>query len=187
MKNINPIRVEEFQALLRRNGSGVLFDPLPIPAPIDTYTAFRATLESLDLDRIFLWPQFKADTAGNTGKLTDALPESASKERVKPLIEGDATKGWGPIDLRKAVEFEPMLVTNDLVRGSLQAIDGNHRMIAQFITGKSFDGVTVYVCVHPMMMNWPYVIQSARDWYQKSTSANVTVATPPSSFFLMAD
>lgn len=168
MKEIEPIDVSEYQALLKSKGSGVAMDLAIMPSPVESYTAFRAVLEEDDLNRIFLWFQFKEDTAGMTGKLTDALPESASKKRVKPLIEGDPAKGWMPIDLRSALGFEPMLVTNDFIHGPLQVIDGNHRMIAQFITGKGFDHLPVYVCVHPRMMEWPYMIESAHDWFRQS-------------------
>jgi hypothetical protein len=165
MRNLQPTTIQACQGHLRRQRTGVSLDLAHMPGPVSDYTAFNAELDQADLDRIFLWGEHRIHTAGETAKLTDAKPEAAGHKRIKPLIEGDAAKGWEPIDLRTATGFEPTFVTNDLEKGPLFGIDGNHRLIAQFLMGKGFDGVPVFVCTHPRMLEWPYVFHTARNWF----------------------
>lgn len=168
MKNWQPNTIEACQARLRKQRTGVTLDLAHMPGPISGYSAFHAALEQSDLERIFLWGEHRIHTAGKTAKLTDAKPEAAEHKRIKPLIEGVQTQGWGPIDLRTANGFEPTFVTNDLAKGPLLAIDGNHRQIAQFLMGKGFEGVPIYVCTHPRMLEWAYITKAANQWFAQN-------------------
>jgi len=167
VKRVEPVTIEVCQEHLRKLGTGVSLDLASMPKPADSYAAFRPSLEDSDVDRIFLSFEFQKHTKDRTAKLTDALPESASKKRIRRLIEGDATKGWEPIDLRFASGFEPVLLTNHVTCGPLYGIDGNHRMVAQFLSRKGFDGIPVYVCTHPRMLEWAYITHTARAWYRQ--------------------
>lgn len=170
MNNIIPITVGEYVAKVQDGRSAV---GLPdIGVPVEAFLAYRGTLDAEDADRIFLWFEYQKFTAGNTGKLTDLLPDAAIRDDgIKSLAEGNLAKGFGPVDLRKAKKLEPMLVTSELMDGPLQGIDGNHRLSAQFITGKSFDGVNVYVCEHPNMMSWPYMIEASHAYKARRLKA----------------
>lgn len=159
------ITIEALQDHLRKQGSGVPLDLVSMPNPVDGYAAFRGTLEACDLDRIFLWFEFRKHTKEGTAKLTDVLPQSAGEKRIRRFIEGEASN-CGPLDLRTAFGFEPTLLTNDVEHGPLYAIDGNHRMAAQFLSGKAFDKVPVYVCRHVRMLEWAYITATARAWYR---------------------
>lgn len=166
---IESVTIEACQKHLREQGTGVSLDLASMPKPPDGYRAVRAILEDSDLDRIFLWFEFRKHTKDGSAKLTDALPESASEKRISRFIAGDSTKGWTPIDLRTTPNFEAMLLTNDVMRGPLYGIDGNHRLVAQFLSGKGFADVPVYVCFHPKMLEWAYIPETARAWYKNRT------------------
>jgi hypothetical protein len=164
---LDSVTIEACQDHLRRQGTGVSLDVASMPKPADGYATFRATLEDGDVDRIFLWFEFRKHTKNGSGKLTDALLEFISEKRIRRLVEGDKAKGWGPIDLRTASRFEPMLLTNDVVHGPLYAIDGNHRLVAQFLSRRGLAEVPVYVCTHAKMLEWEYITDAARVWYKQ--------------------
>jgi len=90
---VKSVTIEAFQNHQRKQGSGVSLDLASMPKPADGYTAFRATLEDVDVHRIFLWFEFRKHTKDGTAKLTDALLESPSEKRIKRFVEGDGTKG----------------------------------------------------------------------------------------------
>jgi hypothetical protein len=69
LKNIQPITVDEYLALLRAKGSGVMLDLASMPGPPNEYSAFRADLDSGDEDRVFLWFEFHKHTANGSCKL----------------------------------------------------------------------------------------------------------------------
>jgi len=50
------------------------------------------------------------------------------------------------------------------MHGPLYGIDGNHRLVAQFLSSKGFDEVPVYDCTHAKMLEWAYVTDAARAW-----------------------
>jgi hypothetical protein len=52
---------------------------------------------------------------------------------------------------------QPVIVTNDLDSHVLYLTDGNHRVIAQQLSSKGFEGVEVYVCVPPNLLRWAYL------------------------------
>lgn len=166
MKFVESMTIKAFQAQLKKQGSGVPLDLASMPKPADGYTAVRATLADSDMDRTFLWFEFRKHTKNGTAKLTDALRESTREPRIRQLIEGDASKGWAPIDLRVDSGCYPMLVTNDFAHGPLYGLDGNHRLVAHFLTGKAFDGVPAFVCTHVKMLEWAYIMDAARTWFQ---------------------
>jgi hypothetical protein len=164
MKNIEPFGVTEYLELLRAKESGVLLNLSDMPGPHEQYAAFRGTLDGDDLDRIYLWFEFRKYTGGPDSKLTDVGDTADGEVRVRNFADGGAAKGKYAVDLRTASGLEPMLVAEDLRGGPLYAIDGNHRMIAQYRSGKGFDGIPVIVLTHPRMTTWPYMQSAARHW-----------------------
>lgn len=155
--------MNEYAALLKKKGNAVPWNLPTIAQPVGDFRAFSAKLETTDVDRMFMWFEFRKHTKDGSSKLTDSLPEAAEVPRIKSFIQGDSQKP--PADLRTTPNLEPMLVTHDLHRGPLYGIDGNHRMVAQFLSGKSFDGVPVYVCTHPNLLTWAYIPKSAKEWF----------------------
>lgn len=174
MVNVEPVTIEACQKHLKEQRTGVSLDLASMPKPADGYRAFRAVLEHSDLERIFLWFEFRKHTRDGTAKLTDALPESAGEKRIRRFIDGDSTRGWWPIDLRTASGFEPVLLTNDMMRGPLCGIDGNHRLVAQFLSGKGLNQVPVYVCFHTNMLEWAYIPATARAWNKQREAERAT-------------
>jgi hypothetical protein len=164
MRNIEPFGVTAYLDLLRVKRSGVRFNLSDLHGPHDQFAAFRGTLDDDDLDRIYLWFEFRKCTGGPDSKLTDVGNTADGEVRVRNFADGDAAKGKPAVDLRTASGLEPMLVAEDLRRGPLYAIDGNHRMIAQYRSGKAFDGIPVIVLTHPKMTTWAYMRDAARHW-----------------------
>ena len=113
MKEISPIPMERYLSLLREKRSGVLLNLESMPGRPEEYLGFGAKLQASDVDRLFLWCEFKVHTASESCKLTDALSETAKHDRVKSFTGGDKSMGRGAVDLRTAVGLELMLATND--------------------------------------------------------------------------
>jgi hypothetical protein len=164
VKNVKPITVDEYLALLQAKKSGVPLDLATMPGPRDLYGAFSAQLERDDVYRLYLWFQFRKYTGGPDSKLTDVTEAADREPRVRRFIDGDPKKGLGPADLRTSPGLEPMLVAEGLHCGPLYGIDGNHRMIAQHRSGKGFQDVPVFVLTHPRLMEWAYVQDVVRNW-----------------------
>ncbi len=68
------------------------------------------------------------------------------------------------VDLRRQMDLEPILVTNDAYSGPLIAIDGNHRLTAHYLRHQSVDAVNVFVAVHQNILMWGFVPLMARNW-----------------------
>ena len=164
MKNVKLIAVDEYLTLLRVKESGVLLELATMPHPIEQYAAFCAQLERDDVDRLYLWFEFRRYTAGTGSKLTDVTDAADHVKQVRSFIDGNPNLGKGPADLRKSPGLEPMLVAESLHRGPLYAVDGNHRIIAQHRSGKDFEDVPVFVLTHPSLMKWAYVQDVVSHW-----------------------
>lgn len=123
--------------------------------PTNEIRCYRVVLEEGDLDRLFVMQDFAAYTSNGSCRLRDVLPSIADIKRVASFTTPS-------VDLRKRTGLEVILVGSDVDRASLVAIDGNHRIIAQYISQGSVDGVPAFVCVHPAMNRWPYVPPLAR-------------------------
>jgi hypothetical protein len=140
--------------------SGVLWSVLPgVP---DEYAAYRAELDAVDVQRLVLWWEHRIHTEKSSCRLADALASAASHERVRTFIEGNSKMNIPSADLRTSQGLEPVIVTDALAGDCLYIIDGNHRMIAQQITQKGFQNVSVYVCVRPHMLSWVYIPEDFR-------------------------
>lgn len=105
-----------------------------------------AFLEEIDLNRVYLWREATQHSDGKSNKLAD-MPKRLLEDhpRVKSFWAGDPANGYEPIDSTMP-GMEPTLVTDDIQNGPLYAIDGNHRLMAHFLSMSSIDGVRVYVC-----------------------------------------
>jgi len=164
VRNVTSISVDHYQALLRQKNSGVILNLDTMPPPRALYAAFSAQLDAADVDRLYLWFEFRKYTGGPNSKLTEVTAAAEREQRVRNFIDGDPDLGKGPADLRTTPSLEPMLVAEGLDRGPLYCIDGNNRMIAQHRSAKGFQNVPVFVLTHPRLMEWEYVQDVVRHW-----------------------
>jgi hypothetical protein len=173
VKAISPITLEEFGTLLKKKGNAVPWYPPEIAQPVSGFLCYLASLEASDEDRVFFWWQHQVHTVGQTGKWTDVLPNAAeNSDRIRDFLEGNLAKGYVPVDLRTADGFEPMFITHDFDLGPLLAIDGNHRLEAQRISGEGLAGAMCYVCCHPAILGHRYMTGSARAWFRNKGASN---------------
>jgi hypothetical protein len=93
MRSIKPFGVAEYLDLLRAQKSGVLLNLPDMPGPRELHAAFRGLLERDDLDRIYLWFQFRKYTGGPNSKLTDVGEAVDRESRVRSFAHGDPAKG----------------------------------------------------------------------------------------------
>lgn len=128
---------------------------MDLHCPMHEFRCYRAVLESSDLNRLFVMQDFASLTVDNTCRLRDVMPIAGNLARVKSFTTSN-------IDLRLRDGLELMLVGSELFGAPLTAIDGNHRMIAQYLTYYNVNGVSAYICIHPAMSLWPYVPPLAR-------------------------
>ena len=157
MKVVEPIEIAAVQRHLTTMHTGVSLNLVDMPGKPDEYRAFKVLLDSEDVERLVLWWQFEKDTKDESFRLTDVLESAAMKPRVKSFVDGNPSKSQMPADLRTLPNMEPVIVTNDLESSFLYLIDGNNRTLAQHLSGKGFQDVPAYVCVHPKMMAWAYI------------------------------
>lgn len=157
MRATERVSIRVIQKHLEQQASGVRLNLADMPGDPDEYRGFKASLGEDDAEKLVLYWEFQDHTKDRSCRLTDVLESAASIERVKPLLEGNSSKGYGPIDLRSVPNKEPTILTDDLTSRFLYVIDGNHRTIAHYLGEKSFETVPVYVCVHPQLLNWAYL------------------------------
>lgn len=155
MKIVNEVDLGTVETHLKSVGSALGFKGMP--GTLGDYQFFKVVLEERDISNLVLWWEFQNDTRGNTCWLTDAMDSAASDQRVRNFIDGHPAMNVGPVDLRTAQGLEPVAVTNRLNGTIHYLIDGNHRVLAQHFSQKGFEGVSMYVCVHPLMLNWGYI------------------------------
>jgi len=141
MRIICSVEIATIQDHLKDLGSGVKLDPGSMPGPPDAHRGFKVLLDADDVQNLVLYWEFQNVTRDKSCRVTDLLDSAASLERVKSFIEGDAAKGFISMDLRTAPKTEPVIVTNDLEGPFLYHIDGNHRVIAQYLSKKGFQDV----------------------------------------------
>jgi hypothetical protein len=151
MKDVTRVEVLAVQHHLDAHGTGVA-----LPWPLPECAAFHVHLEPDDVSKIVLWFEFEKYTKDSTCNLTDALPAAADDKRTKSFIAGDSL-GRKPIDLGQAKGFEPVMVTEELKSDLLYVIDGSHRLLAQQLSHRGFDGVGAFVCLHPQALHWAYI------------------------------
>jgi hypothetical protein len=68
----------------------------------------------------------------------------------------------GNFDLRSQINMEPIFVGKNIENVSLTAIDGNQRIMAQYLTFGSLDGVPAYIYLHRDFNNWYFIPPLAR-------------------------
>ena len=145
-ENIDPANV---QAFLKSRHSGLGFT-----LPANEYTIFRVLLDTADIHKLVLWWQHKDHTDGKSNKVTDAAQSARASPRIKRIIEGDPTRRWTPLNIRKAPSFELVLESNSRESDFLNIVDGNHRAIAQHLTDQDFQDVPAFLCIHPKIGRW---------------------------------
>ena len=146
-----PIDIEIVARHLNATGSAV-----SLPFSLSEYKAFHVAIDEGDERKIVLWWENEKATKDLNCRLVDSNDGAGKPSRVDSFVKGDG-KLLGPVDLRTLANKEPVAVTDDLYGDFWYLIDGSHRSIAQFRSGKSFQNVKLYVCVHPHMMQWSYV------------------------------
>ena len=149
---IEEIPIEIIAQHLSNEGSGVR-----LPCTAAECQGYRAQLDLDDISKIILYWEFEQATTNQDCRLTSLLATAAEKSRVKPFLNGDPSRGYGPADLRFLPHREPTMITAHLQSSFLYVIDGNHRIIAQQLSQQSFQDVAVYVCVWPKLMQWAYI------------------------------
>jgi hypothetical protein len=152
VQRINNIDISEVQSHLQRMGSAV-----ELPYSVIDYSACLVSLDDDDVRNLVLWFEFEKHTANSTCNVVDSLPQAAANERISRFIKGDSQQQLPPLDLRTSVAMEPVIVARALHSDFLYIIDGNHRVVAQQITGKGFRNAKAYVCMHREIDNWEYV------------------------------
>lgn len=157
MRVVEEIDLTVIQEYLRAIGSGVKLDPHAMPGPLDQHRAYRVLLDGADVADLVLYWEFQKYTKGESCKVTELLESSGSLKRVRSFIDGDPAKGFLPLDLRTIEHKEPVIVTDRLGSSFQYVIDGNHRIIAQHVSGKGFAEVPAFVCAHPNLREWAYV------------------------------
>lgn len=139
---------------------GLRLDTLPLPRDLEDRHAIRAILAGEDAGKLILWHTLRQFTTGHTCKLID-LPDRASVlnipcsgARVGSFLDGNSEKEFRPLNLRSAVGMEILLATNNCSgENDFLIIDGNHRLMAQWVAEKRVDGVPAFVIVHPQALS----------------------------------
>jgi hypothetical protein len=125
--------------------------------PTNEVQCYRVVLEDKDIDRIFLLNEvtFVKLTTGQTFKLSDLTHDAKTLNRVNSFLKDG-------VDLRSHPGLELILVCEDLDTGSLTTIDGNHRLMAHYLTFGSVQEVPAYVYIHTNMNKWYFIPPLAR-------------------------
>ncbi len=126
-----------------------------LPSAPSELRAHRATLEPSDADAVMLWWEFQQHTTGASCWLQDLQPSAGGLARAVSFQVGDES-GRRPVDLRFAVDLEPVLVSTG-THDWLYVLDGNHRLIAQWLANRDLTGIDVYVVVDPRLKEWAYI------------------------------
>lgn len=151
MKIIEIVSVDTVVAHLKTRSSAV-----SLPWTLSEYQVFHVEMEQGDESRIVLWWENENATKHRNCRLVDSFESAGDKSRVDSFIYGDGNR-FGPINLQTSPCLAPVAVTDNPNGNFWYLIDGSHRSIAQFRSKKSFEGVQIFVCVHPQIMNWPNI------------------------------
>ena len=127
-----------------------------LPFNLSEYQAFHVAMDEGDERKLVLWWENQKATKDLNCRLIDSMEGAGNLDRVNSFIHGDG-KGRLPADLRTMANKEPVAVTNKLDGDFWYLIDGSHRCLAQFRSGKPFQNVRIYVCVHRRIMQWAYI------------------------------
>lgn len=157
MRIIEAIDCVTIQEHMKASRSGVSLEELFVSSNPGEYQCFKGELDASDLNKLILWWENQEHTVDGNCRLTSLLPSASALPRVRSFIEGDPSRGLGPLDLTSASNMELVLVTTDVLDGWLYIIDGNNRAIAQTVRNMPFQGVPVLVYSHPAMHRWVYI------------------------------
>lgn len=158
MRIVNKVEIAAIQNHLRNLNTSIHLDQADLPSHKDGHWhGYKVTLNSDDLDRVILWWENQNHTKNKTCKVADLLPSAKNLERVQSFIVGSDAKGLSPLGLRSADGMEPCVVASSIDDDFLYVIDGNHRLIAHWLQGRSLDDVTIYVAVHDNLKSWVYI------------------------------
>jgi hypothetical protein len=152
MRVIGCIGIEVIEEHLRDQHSGV-----SLPCRTGECLGFKVQLDDDDVQKLVLWWEFQEETQNENCRVTSLFDSATAKERVMDFIEGVPGKGLGPADLRVTPNREPTIITDAIESNFLYLIDGNHRTCAQYLSRKSFQDVSAFLCVYPALMKWAYV------------------------------
>lgn len=142
--------VSEFES--RINGSiQINHESLIAMCPISEGQCYKVVLHYTDINRVFLLyaPNLTNLTINRNYQLNETIEEAGNEPRVQYWLDRN-------IDLSTSDSWAPVFVSPNLDTGSLVAIDGNHRLMAHFLTHKSIQGLQAYLFVHPNITNWKW-------------------------------
>ena len=150
MKNINPIPYGVLKAFEKEINGDVQTDnhKLDECCPPNQSTCYGIVFEEADQDKIFLIhvTGFINLTSSDSFKLIDVNSSAGEVPRVKYWVD----RG---IDLSANANWAPVFVSAKL-ESPLIAIDGNHRLMAHFLTHRSIEGIRAYLYVHSNISQW---------------------------------
>ena len=152
MEKIRQVDITIIEDHLSRQGSGVSIQDMP-GSPKE-YKGFEVLLEHEDIQKLVLYWQLQDFTKDKSGRLDHVLVTASTIPRVKSFMDGDRSKGLPPANLKTLPNSEPTIVTDDLGSSFLCLIDGNHRAVAQHLSGHGFEGIPAFVCTHPKIREW---------------------------------
>lgn len=156
MKILETIDTKQVIDHLKRLSSGVGLDFPGIPCRPEEFISHRAVLESSDISRLVMWHEFREHTHNSSCRLVDTLESFHDKRIMSPKTGG--------VDLRHSKSLEPVIVTEDLGSDILYAVDGNHRLIAQYRYFQAIERVSVFVCENPAVIEWPAFRAALQKW-----------------------
>lgn len=168
MKIIAAVTIEDVQRHLGSSNANVKIGSygMDLFSPLDEFNCFRVTLNEADIDKLFLLNcGFVQNTTGHTGRVRDIDPNMLSVDstnRVNSFLVPPTQSKKKQIDLRCSPNLSIVLVCANAGYGPWTIIDGNHRAIAHYLKYGGITNIKAYVCVHPQIINWPYVTILAR-------------------------
>jgi len=157
MRIIENVAVAVVQGHEEATAANVRLGGYDMPIQLDEVRAYRVAVDAEDADRLFLLGlgALGVGTAGGSFKVADILPRVASLGSVRSLMRAG-------VDLRTRPDLSLVIVTAGDDRRPLTIIDGNHRAMAQFLTYRTVQDVSAFVCIHPGFAQWSYIPPLAR-------------------------
>jgi hypothetical protein len=154
MRNLERVDLSVVQERERSTQANIRVGGYHLPAPTEFLT-HRGFLEDSDLDRLFAIPEMGKNTHGNSCLIKDVHVTATSDPRVLQFMAP-------AIDLRSAANLEVLLFTVDPETWPLVVGDGNHRLMAHFLSHKTIADVPAFVCSHPSVAIWGFSPMGAR-------------------------
>lgn len=159
MKIIESASLETLRSHEQATGANVRLGGyhMDLVCPTSEFQLLRVTLDDSDLTRLFLLgiTEFAEYTAARSCRVPDLLPEAGQVGRVASFVRDK-------VDLPARADLALLIVSPDPRAGPLVLTDGNHRVMAHYLTHHNVQGVPAFVCVHPKIRGWNFMPRLAR-------------------------